>query len=230
MRLPNFLLCLVLAVSLSGCAFQGVVVEKKAEPSPFYHSVGIDGSYSFMLRDSAGIVRRQIVTPDVFVLYDIGDYFNDLQPGPTRAEDRGSKNVRMAALPRPVQTARTAPATAPVVRAVRKPASTTVATLTRTRNAPAVVPASQPTFGRKVATAAPKPRTAAPVAKKSAPKSSSRKVAAKTKKKTSIATKRSQPRKKPSAPAVAKPEPKPEKIAPMVDVGLRYIVRVPRCR
>jgi hypothetical protein len=38
--------------------------------------------YAFLLKDNAGAVRRQMVTPEVFERYAEGDYFNDLQSGP----------------------------------------------------------------------------------------------------------------------------------------------------
>ncbi|MFN2508284.1 MAG: hypothetical protein ABR589_05880 [Chthoniobacterales bacterium] len=74
-----------MASVLVGCAQEGVIVQKDARPSPFYLSYDMEGSYTFYLRDRAGAVHRQIVTPDVFQRYAIGDYFNDLQPGESRA-------------------------------------------------------------------------------------------------------------------------------------------------
>jgi len=67
---------------LSGCAFQGVVIEKRFRPLPFYDSLGMDGIYKFELRDRAGHVRTQMVTPQVFAAYEVGDYFSDLRPVP----------------------------------------------------------------------------------------------------------------------------------------------------
>lgn len=94
----KFSLSLLSAALLTGCAHEGVVVQKEASPLPFYHSLGVDGSYAFMLRDRAGVVRRQIVTPEVFANYALGDYFNDLQPGPTRdGKSADYKEVRTAA-------------------------------------------------------------------------------------------------------------------------------------
>ena len=40
----------------------------------------------FILRDRAGNVRSQLVTPEVFARYQAGDYFNDLQPAPPRGK------------------------------------------------------------------------------------------------------------------------------------------------
>ncbi|HEV3410390.1 MAG TPA: hypothetical protein VG095_08850 [Chthoniobacterales bacterium] len=79
---------------LTGCANEGVIVRKESGPMPMYHTLGMEGSYSFYLRDKAGAVHRQIVSPDVFARYTEGDYFNDLQPVPTRAEEFDPNTVR----------------------------------------------------------------------------------------------------------------------------------------
>jgi hypothetical protein len=89
----RLLLCLAVAFSLTSCAFQGTIVEKQSRPHPLYHSVGIEGVYTFVLRDNAGAVNRQMVTPEVFDQYAVGDYFNDLQ-APTNREE--AKNTRTA--------------------------------------------------------------------------------------------------------------------------------------
>ncbi|HMJ05279.1 MAG TPA: hypothetical protein VK474_03395 [Chthoniobacterales bacterium] len=95
MRLASlsFALC---AALLTGCANQGVIVQKDSGPQPFYHSLGIDGSYVFLLRDQAGTTHRQLVTPDVFERYAVGDYFNDLQPGPSRPRSVDPKDMQTA--------------------------------------------------------------------------------------------------------------------------------------
>jgi hypothetical protein len=77
---------------LSGCAFEGVVVEKRFRPFPFYDSVGVDGIYKFELRDRAGQIHSQMVIADVFASYEVGDYFNDLQP-PSAHSPKDSKAV-----------------------------------------------------------------------------------------------------------------------------------------
>lgn len=86
-------LCLCVAISLTSCAYQGTIVQKQSRPHPLYHSVGIEGVYSFTLRDSSGAVNQQMVTPDVFEAYAVGEYFNDLQAPPTHGDD---KDVRTA--------------------------------------------------------------------------------------------------------------------------------------
>lgn len=85
MRLKSFYL-LAATVLLSGCANEGVVIEKRAVDSPFTYSLGMDASFKLILRDQQGNVRSQLVTPDVFNRYEVGDYFNDQQPGPTHRE------------------------------------------------------------------------------------------------------------------------------------------------
>lgn len=84
MRL-RLLLAPVCAALLGSCAYQGTIVQKDATPLPFEHSYGLDGSYAFLLRDSTGAVRRQVVTAEVYNEYSVGEYFNDLQP--RRASD-----------------------------------------------------------------------------------------------------------------------------------------------
>ena len=93
MRLPGSI-CFGLVLFLTGCANQGVVVQKETRPFPYYYSHGVEGIYTFLLRDKGGTIHRQMVTPDVFAQHAIGQYFNDLQPGARQASD--SKTVRTA--------------------------------------------------------------------------------------------------------------------------------------
>ena len=67
------------AALLTSCAHQGVIVEKTMQPFPMYLSHGVEGKYTFIVRDKAGALHRQMVTPDVFERYAIGQYFNDQQ-------------------------------------------------------------------------------------------------------------------------------------------------------
>jgi hypothetical protein len=76
----------VLALLVAGCAQKGVVVEKRLKPSPFAYSNGLDAVYTFMLRGEQGRVHSQMVTPDVFTRYEVGDYFDDQQVGPVHRE------------------------------------------------------------------------------------------------------------------------------------------------
>ena len=82
----KLLASLLAALLVAGCSQKGVVVEKRLKPSPFAYSTGMDGIYSFMLRDEQGRVHSQMVTPDVFQRYEVGDLFDDQQPGPVRRE------------------------------------------------------------------------------------------------------------------------------------------------
>ncbi len=54
--------------------------------------VAEDGIYSFLLRDEQGTVHSQMVTASVYGRYQIGDYFDDLQPGPS-AQHTESKEM-----------------------------------------------------------------------------------------------------------------------------------------
>jgi hypothetical protein len=83
------------AALFSGCAYDGVIAEKRSRPLPFPDSLGLDAMYNFQLRDSTGQIHSQMVTPDVFASYRAGDYFNDLQPPPLRED----KELRFRAAP-----------------------------------------------------------------------------------------------------------------------------------
>ncbi len=87
-------LSLCLAAFLSGCAIQGVVVEKRFRPLPFSDSLGVDGIYNFQLRDAQGLIHSQMVTPGVFALYEVGDYFDDLGTPPMHDGKDGGKDYR----------------------------------------------------------------------------------------------------------------------------------------
>ncbi|MGI8437456.1 MAG: hypothetical protein ACR2NX_11220 [Chthoniobacterales bacterium] len=87
------LLLLALTSFFLGCANEGVVVDKTAEPQPFYHSLGVEGSYALLLRDRSGSVHRQLVTPEVYGRYAVGQYFNDLQPASDNPMPPDSKSM-----------------------------------------------------------------------------------------------------------------------------------------
>jgi hypothetical protein len=55
-------------------------------PGPEFWSWEPSGKYAFYLRDRQGNGRWQLVTPEVFERYAVGDYFNDQQPAPSRAK------------------------------------------------------------------------------------------------------------------------------------------------
>jgi hypothetical protein len=85
------------ALILAGCAHEGVIVRKQSRPHPFYESLGVDGMYAFLLRDSSGAVHRQQVREDVFERYAEGDYFNDQKSGPSYdGKSDGKTMVRMS--------------------------------------------------------------------------------------------------------------------------------------
>lgn len=80
-------------VLLGSCAYQGVVVDKSSRELPFSETVGSPGSFAFMLRDASGVVHRQLVTPEVFASYNVGDYFNDLQPPSAHTQQTAEDKV-----------------------------------------------------------------------------------------------------------------------------------------
>lgn len=103
------LLLIALTSLFLGCANEGVVVDKTAEPQPFYHSLGVEGSYALLLRDHSGSVHRQLVTPEVYERYAVGQYFNDLQPASANPMPADSKSMAIdpARAPAPATLAST---------------------------------------------------------------------------------------------------------------------------
>ena len=77
------------AAVLSSCAYEGTIVDKSHQPHPMYLSQGIDAKYTFIVQDKAGVRHRQMVTPEVFERYAIGQYFNDQETGPSSGLDDG---------------------------------------------------------------------------------------------------------------------------------------------
>ncbi len=59
----------------------GRVTNKIFKPSPLTGSTGVEGIYKLELRDKDNKIRRQMVTRVVFLAYQIGDEFNELDPG-----------------------------------------------------------------------------------------------------------------------------------------------------
>ena len=149
------------AVLLGSCAYQGTIVQKDATPSPFDISYGVDASYAFLLRDSTGATRRQIVTADVYNQYAVGEYFNDLQP--RRASDGKSFDGKtvMTAMMSKVTTRRTVATRKPEQKA--KVAKTTKAKKSNVKVAKQSRPAVKKKQAPPVAAAAAQPRKALPV-------------------------------------------------------------------
>jgi hypothetical protein len=122
----HLLASFLVATLLTGCAFEGVVVEKRSRPLPdaslsgtegvdsFVFRgptgtsrppitipnpqfwVGSNGMYSFLLRDKQGNVHSQMVTAEVFARYREGDYFSDCQAPPQTRDAKDSKTVEPA--------------------------------------------------------------------------------------------------------------------------------------
>lgn len=165
MRL-RFLLSPICAVLLGSCAYQGTIVQKDATPSPFDISYGFDASYAFLLRDNTGAVRRQIVTPEVYNQYAVGDYFNDLQPQQPRGDGKSfdGKTVMTAMMAKVTNTRRTAAARKPEQKRhmakASKPATVKKPAVKVAKQSRAVVKSKPVT---RVATAAPVARKALPV-------------------------------------------------------------------
>ena len=91
---------ITLALLLTSCAHQGIIVQKQSRPSPFYYSQGVDGMYGLLLRDASGVTHRQMVTPDVFERYAIGDSFSDLQPMSAGNSDFETQRIDVPPAPR----------------------------------------------------------------------------------------------------------------------------------
>jgi hypothetical protein len=119
----NLLTSFLITVLLSGCAFEGTVVEKRSRQLPDSSVIGTEGVYSFafrgptgtsrppitvpnpqfwtetngmhtfLLRDQQGNMHSQMVTAEVFARYRVGDYFNDRQPPRETSDSKDSKDV-----------------------------------------------------------------------------------------------------------------------------------------
>ncbi|MDQ6912868.1 MAG: hypothetical protein M3119_11110 [Verrucomicrobiota bacterium] len=113
---PIVSLLLLGAIFLTSCANQGVIVQKETRPHPFYESVGIENVYTFMLRDDAGVIHRQMVTPEVFERYAIGDRFNDELPTPAVNDTSEPKAVQVAMHRPTIAVGRMAQASKPATR------------------------------------------------------------------------------------------------------------------
>lgn len=127
----NLLAPFLVAMLLAGCAFEGVVVEKRSRPLPDASMIGTEGVYSFafrgptgtscppitvptpqfwtgtngmytfLLRDQQGTVHSQMVTAEVFARYRVGDYFNDQQAPPVHSDSKDGKTVATVVHQRP---------------------------------------------------------------------------------------------------------------------------------
>ena len=196
MRFP-LILSVTCAAFLTSCAYEGVIVQKDARPLPFTHTAGIEGSYAFLLRDNSGTVRRQIVTPEVYNQYAVGEYFNDLQPPSSSGRDPIDAKVVRTAM-------RSNPQPAEQIASARKPNAKQKLTAKASAKSNAVAKKSRGASGKakvagsKPAVAVPKAVTVAtipaPVLTKAAPAAARPPVVA-----TSPAT--SAAKTKPTAPA-----------------------------
>ena len=116
------------AALLSSCAYEGTIVDKSNQPHPMYLSQGIEAKYTFIVQDKAGVRHRQMVTPEVFERYAIGQYFNDQETGPSSGID-DNKSVQST-----VMTASKSTAGTPV-RYAKKSSTTAAAKTLAARNA-----------------------------------------------------------------------------------------------
>jgi hypothetical protein len=96
-------ICLAAIPFVLGCANQGTIVRKQFRPFPFPISLGLEGLYRFEVRDRAGQIRSQMVTPDVFDQYEVGDYFNDRKPAPASRRPAGPAYRITPSRPRQLQ-------------------------------------------------------------------------------------------------------------------------------
>lgn len=95
----TLVICLLAAIIYSGCAYQGTVVRKEFHPLPFYESLGLEGIYRFDLRDRSGQIHSQMVNATVFANFEVGDYFDDLQPAPPHSYRSGAPIPSVMAWP-----------------------------------------------------------------------------------------------------------------------------------
>lgn len=94
-------LMLALGAFLGGGSLHGVVVNKIFKPLPLSHSLGMEGIYRLELRDQANKVHRQMVSREIFALYEVGDEFDEsVPPSEVRARQaaRRAKEAAAAAI------------------------------------------------------------------------------------------------------------------------------------
>ena len=89
--LPLVLLLVLFCNGTEGSPFahwaaRGVVVNKTFRPTPLSGTLGVDGIYKLELRDEKNKVRRQMVTRDVYLAYEVGDEFDANAAPPTVAQ------------------------------------------------------------------------------------------------------------------------------------------------
>ena len=117
----NLLASFLSLMLLSGCAFEGTIVDKRSRQLPDSSMIGTEGvhsfvfrgptgtsrspinapnpqfwtesngMYSFLLRDQQGNVHSQMVTAEVFARCRVGDYFNDRGPACSPSDAKDSK-------------------------------------------------------------------------------------------------------------------------------------------
>lgn len=99
-RLLPFLVIALLTSSIAHAgpfgswAARGMVVNKTFRPTPLSHSLGVDGIYRLELRGADKKVRRQMVTKEIYLAYEIGDAFDEQTK---LVKQRPGKDVRLAA-------------------------------------------------------------------------------------------------------------------------------------
>lgn len=100
--LQHSLLLLTLSAFLSGGGLHGIVIKKTFKPLPLAGSLGVEGIYRLELRDGENKSHRQMVSREIFSLYDVGDAFDDrLAPAEVRnrkeaAQARAAKAAALA--------------------------------------------------------------------------------------------------------------------------------------
>ncbi len=100
---------LTLSAFLGGGSLHGVVVGKIFRP---LHSLGTDGIYRLEVRDGENKVRRQMVSHEIFALYDVGDVFDDKLSVEEVRRRHEAVRVRKAAAVAPPEKLAVAPAPA----------------------------------------------------------------------------------------------------------------------
>ncbi len=78
-------------------AAEGVITNKTFRSTPLSHSLGVDGIYKFEVRDKNNKVRRQMVTREVFLAYEIGQEFAE-GAAPAKQPIGARTDVRIASV------------------------------------------------------------------------------------------------------------------------------------
>lgn len=114
---------LTLTAFLGAGGVHGIVVGKSYQPLPLVDSLGIDGIYRLELQGADKVVHRQMVSPEIFSSYQIGDEFDDRLSAADARKHHANQlaaEAKPAAVVKETPIAKAAPSPAPANQLVAK--------------------------------------------------------------------------------------------------------------